>query len=326
MPIADVFNTSNGGGTVIVSDGSKKLIASVDFSTLANQTFTVDGDYTFATAAGSQVPSLTAKFKYLANNTGGSIAISGGKLVGNIPTTLTSIFALGFWAAVQSPIMGIDLKTISTDILGDVNFNKYAVIVEAEVDGMWTTNVNTPTNSSLSQVMVGVAQNMGTYWTGGVTRPTRFKAGYLRSEGSAGSATLASYGTGFNEAIGGGAPPTFAATFRNLGQYATNSAPYNSFTQNGGPNKISTFYSGFYGYYTSSTPTATVRDYNNINLAGTGTVEQWVPANNANAGGFNPTSTNDLWAIVAWSKTGNANTGSSSWAIKKLNIYLIERV
>lgn len=326
MPIADVFSTSSGGGTVIVSDGNKKLVASIDFSTLPNQAFSADGDYTLATAAGSSVSSVTAKIKNIANNTGCSIGISGGKLIGNVPATLNSMFGLFAWSTNHAPVLGIDIRTVSSEINSDVNFNKYAVIVEAEVDGMWTTNVNTPTNSSLSQLNVGVAQTMTTYWTGGSTRPTRFKTAYVRSEGSAGSATISTYGNGLTEAIGGGSPPTGAALFRNLGQYSLNSAPFNSFTQNGGTNKISTYYSGFYGYYQYSTSTATVRDYNNINLAGTGTVEQWVPANNANVGGYNPTSTNDLWAIVSWGKTGNVNTGSTSWAIKKLNIYIMERV
>jgi len=327
MGITDCFpETSGGGGTVIVSDGNKKLVASIDFSTMANQSFAADGDYTLTTAAGSSVPSVTAKIKNLAVNTGCSIGISNGRLVGNVPSTANSIFALGYWAAVQSPILGIDLRTVSSDILADVNFNKYAVIVEAEVDGMWTTNVNTPTNSSLSQVNVGVAQGMTTYWTGQVTRPTRFITSQVRSEGATGSATLANYNYGLSDAIGGGNPNALATTARALSLYTTNTAPYNSFTQNGGPNKISALYSGYYGYHQYSTSTATVRDYNNLLVAGTGTVEQWNPANNANAGGFGATSNNDLWAIVSWCKTGNVNTGATSWAIKKLNMYIIERV
>lgn len=328
MPIADCFLIADGGGNqpTYISDGNKKLIASIDFTTLANQSFSADGDYILPTVAGSLVASVTAKIKNIGVNTGCSIGISGGRLVGNVPATANSIFALGYWAAVQSPILGIDLRTVSTDILADVNFNKYAVIVEAELDGMWTTNFNTPTNSSLSQVNVGVAQNLTTYWTGQVTRPTRFVTSQVRSEGGAGSATLASYNYGLSDAIGGGNPTSLATTVRALSLYTTNTAPYNSFTQNGGPNKISAFYSGFYAYHQYSTPTATARDYNNMQSAGTGTVEQWNPANNANTGGFGPTSTNDLWAIVSWCKTGNVNTGPTSWAMKKLNMYIIERV
>jgi len=327
MPIADVFQAADGGGqTIIVSDGQKKLVASIDFTTLPNQSFSADGDYTLATAAGSQVPSVTAKIKNIAVNTGCSISISGGKLVGNVPATANSLFAGGYWAAVQSPILGIDIRTLSSEILSDVNFNKYAVIVEADVDGMWTTNFNTPTNSSLSQVNVGVAQGLTTYWTGGVTRPVRYLTSQLRSEGGAGSATLANYSYGLTDAIGGGNPTPFTTIGRALSLYTTNTSPYNSFTQNGGPNKISALYSGYYGYHQYSTSTATARDYNNILVAGSGTVEQWNPANNANAGGFGATSNNDLWAIVSWCKTGNVNTGATSWAIKKLNIYIIERV
>lgn len=327
MPIADCFSAEDGGGgTVIVSDGQKKLVASIDFTTLGNQSFSTDGDYTLLTAAGSSVPSVTAKIKNIAVNTGCSISISGGKLIGNVPATANSLFAGGYWATVQSPILGIDLRTVSSDILGDVNFNKYAVIVEAETDGMWTTNFNTPTNSSLSQVNVGVAQGLTTYWTGQITRPVRYITSQLRSEGGAGSATLASYYYGLTDAIGGGNPTPFTTIGRQLSLYTTNTAPYNSFTQNGGPNKISALYSGYYGYHQYSTPTATARDYNNILVAGSGTVEQWNPANNANAGGFGATSNNDLWAIVSWCKTGNVNSGPTSWAIKKLNMYIIERV
>lgn len=326
MPIADVFQTEDGGQTIIASDGQKKLIASIDFSSLPNQSFSADGDYTLATEAGSSVSSLTAKIKNLAVNTGCSIGISGGRLVGNVPATANSLFAGGYWAAVQSPILGIDLRTLSAELLADVNFNKYAVIVEAEVDGMWTTNFNTPTNSSLSQVNVGVAQGLTTYWTGGITRPPRWITSQLRSEGGVGSATLANYNYGLTDALGGNNLTPFTTIGRQLSLYTNNVAPYNSFTQNGGPNKISALYSGYYGYHQYGTPTATVRDYNNILVAGSGTIEQWNPANNANTGGFGATSNNDLWAVVSWCKTGNLNTGSTSWAIKKLNMYIIERV
>jgi hypothetical protein len=325
MPIADVFAAADGGGTVIVSDGAKKLVATIDFTTQPNQAFSADGDYTITTAAGSSVPSVTAKIKNIGNNAGCSIGISGGRLVGNVPSTTNSLFGMGGWSANAAPVMGIDIRTVSSDILADVNFNKWAVIVEAEVDGMWTTNVNTPTNSSLSQVNVGIAQTMTNYWTGGVTRPARYITSYIRSEGGAGSATLASYGTGITDAIGQGTP-LLAAIFRNLNQYAVNTAPFNSFSQNGGPSKIAALYSGYYAYHQYSTPTATIRDYNNMQSAGTGTIEQWVPANNANAGGWTATSTNDLWAIIGWCKTGNTGSGPTSWAIKKLNIYIIERV
>jgi hypothetical protein len=325
MPIADVFAAADGGGTVTVSDGAKKLVSSIDFTGMANQSFSADGDYVISTVAGSSTPTVTLKIKNIAVNTGCSIGISGGRLVGNVPTTLNSLFGLGFWSSNQAPIMGIDIRTVSSDILADVNFNKYAVIVEAELDGMWTTNVNTPTNSSLSQINVGVAQGLTTYWTGGITRPARFTTSQLRSEGGAGSATLSTYGTGLSDAQGAGTP-TMVNVHRPLNQYSINSAPYNSLTQNGGPNKISALYSGYYAYHQYSTPTATIRDYNNLTSAGTGTVEQWVPANNANVGGYNVTSTNDLWAIVSWGKTGNTGTGPTSWAMKKLNIYIIERV
>lgn len=326
MPIADVFQAADGGGqTINVSDGNKKLVASIDFSSKPNQSFATDGDYIITTAAGSSVPSVTAKIKNIGVNAGCSIGISGGRLVGNVPSTANSLFALGYWAAVQSPILGIDLRTLSSDILGDVNFNKYAVIVEAEVDGMWTTNVNTPTNSSLSQVNVGVAQSFTNYWTGGITRPARWITTQLRSEGGAGSATLATYSYGFTDALGQGTPGLVNGT-KALSLYTTNTAPYNSFTFTGGINKISALYSGYYAYHQASTSTATARDYNNMLAAGTGTSEQWNPANNANAGGFGVTSTNDLWAIVSWCKTGNTGTGPTSWAIKKLNFYIIERV
>jgi len=326
MPIADCFAAADGGGTIInVSDGNKKLVASIDFTTLPNQSFSADGDYILATAAGSSVPTVTAKIKNIGNNAGCSIGISGGKLVGNVPSTINSLFGMGGWSTNHAPVMGIDLRTVSSDINADIVFNKYAVIVEAEVDGMWTTALNTPTNSALSQLNVGVAQSMTAYWTGGITRPARFTTSHLRSEGGQGAANLTSYGHGLTDAQGQGTP-TLVASFKNLNTYALNSAPYNSMSQNGGPNKMGVLYSGYYAYHQYGTSTTTVRDYNNMQSAGTGTNEQWNPANNANAGGYIATSTNDLWALVSWGKTGSTGTGPTSWAMKKLNIYIIERV
>jgi len=94
MPIADVFSASDGGGTVIVSDGAKKLVGSIDFTTKSNTSFPSDGDYQITTTAGNLI---TAKIKNIGNNAGCSIGISGGRLVGNVPSTANSLFGMGGW-------------------------------------------------------------------------------------------------------------------------------------------------------------------------------------------------------------------------------------
>ena len=324
MPIADVFSTGTGGGTpTIVSDGTKKLVASVDFSTQTPQVFSADGDYTFTTAAGSAVSTLTAKFKYLANNNGGTIQVTGGKLTANIPTTVTSLWALGYWSATPCPFMAFDLRQLSSEILADVNFQKWSVVVEAECDPMFSgVAYNAPANQSLSQINIGVAQGMDPFWAGSATKPVRFSSSKLRSEAATGAGLISNYMIGNDTYTG--STPAFGANATGLNNWSLNTSPYNSFVVNGGPTKISALYNCLSTYSTTSTSTARQVWFANSNLLGTITYGEWSPVTNAGVGSYTATASNDIWGFLSWCRTGN--TGTTSWKVSKINVYIVERL
>lgn len=320
MPIADVFSTADGGGTTtIISDGKKKLVASIDFSAQANQTFAADGDFTFTTAAGSSVPTVTGKWKNLANNTGGSIQITGGRMVVNIPTTVTSQFGKWYWSAVQAPVLGFDIRTISSELLADTTFEKWAVVVEAEFDPFFTVAGSTYTSQVGTYVWAnaGVMQGGTAYFNGSQTSPTRFQSAAFRAEATTGTAVNYPYNI-FNFL---GAAPSAGNTGNTMLQFSANTPPWNSFA-NPGPIKWGCTYSCRVTHNFWATSTTKFHYYNGLTDTTNAYWQSWDPTLNTNAGGYIPTATNDVWAFLCFSRS--TGSGTTSVKVKALNIYIQE--
>lgn len=323
MPIVDVFASSDGGGTTtIVSDGKKKLVAGIDFSTQATQTFLNDGDFTFTTTSGSSSPTITGKWKNLANNTGGSMSITGGRLVANVASNITSQFGKWYWSTVQAPVLAFDIRNISSDLLADVNFEKWQVVVEAEYDPMFTVagSVYTSTAGVYCWANAGVLQGGTAYFNGTATYPTRFQSAAFRAEALTGTAANFPYNI-FNML---GNTPAAANTGNTVAAFSTNTAPWNSFA-NPGPTKWGCTYSARNTRNFFATSTQRFVYYNGSQDAyggGGDYFQNWSPTLNTNAGGYFATANNDVWAFLCFSRS--TGSGITSVKVKALNIYIQE--
>jgi hypothetical protein len=327
MPIGYCFpEASSGGGNspsiVTVSDGKKKLVASIDMSAQAPTVFSADGDYTFTTAAGSSVPTVTGKWKNLANNAGGgSMSIAGGRLVANT-TAVTSQFGKWYWSTVHAPVLGFDIRTISSDLLGDVTFEKWQVVVEAEYDPMFTRvgSVYTSTVGTYCWANAGVLQGGSAYFGGQATFPTRFISAAVRAEAASGGANTIPYNI-FNFL---GTAPSAGNTGGTMAQFALNPAPWNSFTLDS-PTKWGCTYSARTSRNFFATSTARFSYYNGTQDAmsgGSDFWQNWNPTTSVNVGSYVPTSNNDVWAFLCFSRS--TGSGATSVKVKSFNIYIQE--
>lgn len=322
MPIVDCFAIpSSSGTTSVISDGKKKLLASIDMSQQQQGQIFSDGDYTFVTTPGSEVPSLIGKWKNLANNAGGSMQITGGRLVANTPTTITSMFGRTYWSALHAPVLAFDLKAFPA-ILSDTNFAKYSVSIEAEWDPMFTRSgsVYTSTVGTYCWSHAGIMQGGTAYLAGTQTYPTRFASAAYRSEATSGTASNYPYST-FHYT---GSPPTGSAASNTMSQWSLNAPPWNSFTLDGAT-KWGQSWSVRQSRSFWATTSAKFIYFNGLqdSMGGTGSYwDLWDPTYNASAGGYHPTATNDLHAFVGFSRS--TGSGTTNVRLKAINIYLQE--
>lgn len=326
MPICQVFSEASVSSSTptIISDGKKKLLATIDMSAQAPTVFSADGDYTFTTAPGSSVQTVTGKWKNLANVSGGSMSIAGGRLVGNVGNTVTSQFGKWYWSALHAPVLGFDIRTISSDLLADVNFEKWQVVVEAEYDPMFTRvgSVYTSTAGTYCWANAGVLQGGTAYFSGVAAAPTLFQSAAVRAEATSGGANSIPYNI-FNML---GSSPNPAQTGNTIAQFALNPVPWNSFALEG-PTKWGCTYSARQTRAFFATSTARFA-YTNGNMdtrvGGVGGEfwQNWNAATPVNVGGYIPTANNDVWAFLSFSRS--TGSGATSVKVKALNIYIQE--
>jgi len=322
MPIANVFPEGSGSGTVtVVTTGKKKLLATIDFSAQTNQSFTADSDVTFSTSAGSDITAISGKWKNLAN-LGGSMQITGGKLVANTNTVITSLFGRTYWSTLHAPVLAFDLRQFA-DVLADVNFKNWRVIVEADFDPMFTVSGSTYTSQvgTYCWTHAGVIQGGSNYFAGIDTYPTRFMSTAFRTEAVTGTAS----NQAFSIFHWSGYTPSGSSGGNNLSQFATNNAPYNAMA-NPGPTKWGISFSARHsiGHYETSNGTS-FKYYNGIRDTQEGGpyyYQNWDNTANTNTGAWVSSSTNDLWGFIAFSRS----TGSGATSVKcnKINIYIAE--
>lgn len=318
MPIADVFATSTGGGTTIISDGKSKLVGALDFTTMGNTSLSTDGDYTLATTPASSIASLTVKVKNMANNVGGSFGVSSGKLVLTAPTTVTSTFGTGYWSTLHSPFIAIDMRQFA-EILADVNLQKWDILMDVEHDQIYTTANAIPITNGNCELNTGFTVDMSPYLSSG-TLPTKWYYSRLRSDAATGSgAPDGSYywGASFKTSSTGqsGDPNN---------SFKLNSAPWSSL-YTGGPTKTRTIYNtnaGQVNYFTS-TVTDGYRYYSTALINGN-TSQDWNYTLNTNVGAFRIGNTNDVWGTISPMRSGGS--GATNFKITKISFYIRERV
>jgi hypothetical protein len=252
------------------------------------------------------------------------MSIAGGRLVGNVGNTVTSQFGKFYWSTLHAPVLGFDIRTISSELLADVNFEKWQVVVEAEYDPMFTRagSVYTSTVGTMCWANAGVLQGGSAYFGGQATAPTRFQSAAVRAEATTGTASSYPYNI-FNML---GASPNPGQTGNTIAQFALNPAPWNSFTLEG-PTKWGCTYSARATKNFFATSTARFV-YTNGNLdtivggIGGDFWQNWNPTTSVNAGTYIPTANNDVWAFVCFSRS--TGSGATSVKVKAINIYLQE--
>lgn len=325
MPIAEVFPSGGTGGTTTtISDGKAKLVAQVDFSTFSNVTYT-DGDYVLNTTAASQIPSITMRVKNTANNVGGSIGVSGGKIVANCPTTITSQYGYGYWATTtHSPMLAFDMRQFA-EILGDTTFSKYAIIMKVEgLNPFYTAPYGVlPTNIGNSEIDVGFTYIMDPYWSNG-TAPPRLWGLRLRSDANAGMTTQDGQTSawGHSGRVGlnsfgysqSGPPAT---------QFKLNPDPYKSLYTTG-PTSLTICTTNRHCDGRFGTATLPEWKYTNtIDLINNQNNYEWDPTANTNTGAQLSYMTNDVWATFHFQRT--SGTGSTNFGFQKVSFYIVER-
>lgn len=330
MPIANVFQDPSSGGTTIITTatGGKKLVASIDFSLAANSSINLsaDGNYTFTTTATSSVATLTGRLKNIGNNSGGSWAVSSGKLVGNTPSTVTSPWGKMYWSSVHAPFLAFDMRQFA-EVAADTGLEKWSVICEIEIDPMFTYSSGTWTSTCgiYQWLQAGVAQGMDAYWAGSQTSPSRWFGALHRSESAtATSASAWPYGMSFQ--MGWGAASSSHMTGV-LSAYALNTtAPYNTVSTT----PISKYGASWSNRHASNyfyNGSALIKYFNGPNdpISGNGSAyTNWDPAANTNTGAFIQSATNDVWGYVMMSRS--TGSGATSTKINKINFYIVENL
>jgi hypothetical protein len=328
---ADPKVKSGGGGPpVIISDGSKRLLATIDMSQQSFTTMAADGDYTFNTVTGSAIPTIVGKLKNRANvGTGGSVSINGGKLHFDVRSS-TSIYGTGYWSATHSPVLAFDLRQFSLIAL-DTLWQAWNIIVEADVDPLYTNGTSyTPLNPGNCDLNIGATIGMEAYFTSN-TQPLRWAYNRLRSDHSTGSdpnQANTTYQFGSHFKINGITTET-GLGWRN---FLNDSAPFGSF-YNTAPSRVGSvvnsrsyyltfkngaFTSGIpcYRYYTTAT------SFGFTSFPGQGLSTDWDMAAAA-PGAWYTGQTNDVWATILGVRTGGSSP--TAFKISKLYIYISER-
>lgn len=329
MPIQSVFLDPSSGGTTVITTttGIRKLLASIDFSLPGNAgiNLSTDGTYSFATAAGSSVATVSGKLKNIANNSGGSWSVVSGKLVSNTPTTLTSPWGRMYWSTVHAPFLAFDGRQF-TEIASDAGLEKWSIICEVEVDPFFTQSGTTWTSTCgiYQWLIAGVAQGMDAYWAGSATYPVRWFGALHRSEAVT-YTSAAAWPYGISYQMGWGTPSSSHITGI-LSAYSANTAPFNTLSTIA-LTKWGASWSNRHAssYFTNGTASTKYFNGPNDTISGYGSAyTNWDPAANTGAGGWITSASNDVWPYVMISRS--TGSGATSVKINKINIYLVENL
>ena len=321
--------SSGGGGTVVVDSGGKKLLAEIDMSQQNFTTMAADGDYVFNCTGLSLLTNLTGKLKNRANcGTGGSVQISGGKLRFDVRTA-TSLYGTGFWSSTHSPLIAWDLRAFS-DISGDTLWQKWNIIIEADVDPIYVgpANGTSPQNPANCNLDIGITVGMSAYFSSN-TQPDRWAYTFLRSNhgtGTPANSSNTSYAWGVD-------CKTSGATHQmsiGWGDFNGDTSPFGTlYTSLPTGVCVVANSRSFYTGYKNSNFTSSIPWYRYYSSASFG-LTSWsgdVPddfiVGGTTPGSWRIANQNDLWMTCAGIRTGG--TAATTFAISKLRIFISER-
>jgi hypothetical protein len=298
-------------GPTVYIDNS--LLAQFDFSQMPDQNLKVDGDYQIPVTGGStSAQTATIKAVKCAAGIGatGIQRIKSGKLE-FLPDVITSELGLQYWSNIAVPMLGIDLRTLSTKLQGDTYFQQVQYEVVVDIEPLWLNGSVSNAQTAYSYMNVGFLHNLDLWAANGTPRPQGNFTGYRHTSIPASLGRTSEIG-----AISFG-PSGFAAASYPQGSMQTAAAPFNTF------------------FNTSSTRMSAT-----WNTLGGGCLNQH--SNNtcslvrsAPAGNMNATTTyslpstftagrttNNLWMVAYCSRsTGSIQANDVPFRIKKISIF-----
>ena len=165
--------------TPVPSSGAG-LLAEFDFSKIPDQNLKVDGDYTIPVTGGS-TSATTATIKAVKCAAGigatGIQRIKSGKLE-FLPDIITSELGLQYWSTIPVPMLGIDLRTLSTKLQADTYFQQVRYEVVAEIDPLWLNGTAVNQQTTYAYIEVGFLHNLDLWAANGTPRPQGNFTGY----------------------------------------------------------------------------------------------------------------------------------------------------
>jgi len=308
-----IVSPSNPTPTPTPTPTSGDLLAEFDFSQIPNQNLKVDGDYIIPITGGfTSATTATIKAVKCAAGIGanGIQRIQSGKLE-FLPDIVTSELGLQYWSNIAAPMLGIDLRTLSTRLQSDTYFQQVEYEVVVQIDPLWLNGSIANNQTAYAYMEVGFLHNLDLWAASGTPRPQGNFSGYRHASIPASLGRTTEIG-----GIGFG-PSGFAMGAASQGNFQTATAPFNSYF-----NTTSTKMSASWNTLGGST---TNKHYNNtcslIRSAGAGnmnTTSTYSPPSSFTSG----RTTNNLWMVAYCSRsTSSIQAGDVPFRISKISIY-----
>ena len=303
----------SGSNPTPVPTPSAGLLAQFDFSQIPDQNLKVDGDYTIPVTGGStSAQTATIKAVKCAAGIGatGIQRIKSGKLE-FLPDVITSELGLMYWSNIPVPMLGIDLRTLSTKLQGDTYFQQVQYEVVVDIDPLWLNGSAVNQQTTYAYIEVGFLHNLDLWAAAGTPRPQGSFTGYRHTT----TAPILMRTTEIG-AISFG-PSSFSAGSYAQGSMQTVTAPFNTF-YNSSSTKMSTTWNTLGGgclNQHSNNTCILVRSAPAANMSSTTT---YSTPSTFTAG----RTTNNLWMVAYCSRSaGSIQANDVPFRISKISIF-----
>lgn len=301
------------GSNPTPTPSSGDLLAQFDFSQIPDQNLKVDGDYTIPVTGGS-TSATTATIKAVKCAAGiganGIQRIKSGKLE-FLPDIITSELGLQYWSTIPVPMLGIDLRTLSTKLQADTYFQQVRYEVVAQIDPLWLNGTAVNQQTAYAYIEVGFLHNLDLWAANGTPRPQGNFTGYRHTTAAPILArTMELGGISFG-------PSSFSAAAYAQGSMQTATAPFNTF-YNSSSTKMSTTWNTLGGgclnqHFNNTCTLVRSTPASNMNTSTTYSVPSTFTAGRT---------TNNLWMVAYCSRSSSSiQANDVPFRISKISIY-----
>ena len=289
------------------------LLAEFDFSKIPDQNLKVDGDYTIPVTGGStSATTATIKAVKCASGIGatGIQRIKSGKLE-FLPDVITSELGLQYWSNIAVPMLGIDLRTLSTKLQGDTYFQQVRYEVVADIDPLWLNGTAVNQQTAYAYIEVGFLHNLDLWAANGTPRPQGNFTGYRHTTAAPIMARTTEIG---GIAFG---PSSFMQGSYPQGSMQTATAPFNTFFNSSSTKMLA-------DWNTLGGSTINVHSNGSTSLirsCGTGNMSTFATYSVPSTFTAGRT-TNNLWMVAYCSRSSSSiQSGDVPFRISKISIY-----